>query len=140
MICNNIKFLALYCVLSSIPDIADAAVLMDSLAMCNYADRLAEGRGVKKNVQEAAYYYKQAADRGHLEAMYCSGVLFEKDSRYQEAIAYYEKAAAQWHIEAEFRLGELLEKDSRHKEALTYYERAATQGHAEARFRLRVLS
>ena len=62
------------------------------------------GRGIAKDHEKAAYWYRKAAEQGHAKAQYNLGGMFEngwgvtEDSG--EALAWYRKAAAQGHDKA----------------------------------------
>jgi localization factor PodJL len=88
-----------------------AAANGDPRAQFEIAARFTEGRGVPQNLEEAAQWYKRAAEQGLAPAQYRLGSLYEK--------------------------GKGVAKDPR--QAQTWYERAATAGNAKAMHNLAVL-
>ena len=69
-----------------------------------YGKWCAEGQGVAQDFQEAAKYFKIAADQGHVDAQYFYGVCLlaglgvEKDEK--TGAEYLQRAASQGHVEA----------------------------------------
>ncbi|KAI8882326.1 HCP-like protein [Backusella circina FSU 941] len=103
----------------------------------------ANGIGVFVDTENAAKYYKMAADQGHARAqnnlanMYAGGIGIEKDAI--SAIRLYEKASEQNPV-ANFNLGNVYFYGQGVKEnypkALEYYRVAATQGDSDAQSQL----
>ena len=100
------------------------------------------GGGVAADDQEAAFWYREAAEQGHAEAQYRLGFSYaigkgvpEDD---HEAPLWYRKAAEQGHAEAQFWLGRCYERGggvpADDREAVFWYREAAEQGHADAQF------
>ena len=98
------------------------------------------GKGVKRNVQEAARWCRLAANDGLADAqcelawMYENGVGVAKDLA--EAAAWYRKAAEQGNVGAQSQMGKMynngLGVKQNQLEALKWYRKAAEQGHAAA--------
>ncbi|MCC7131063.1 MAG: sel1 repeat family protein, partial [Gemmatimonadales bacterium] len=91
--------------------------------------------------QEAAFWYRRAAERGSRDAQYNLGEMYNRGRGVQksedEAAAWFSKAAEQNHPAAEYQLGMMylrgkggLTKDE--AVGLEWLERAAAQGHGEA--------
>jgi hypothetical protein len=119
------------------------AVNGDAQAQFETAERLRQGLGVAQNPTRAAEWYRKAAARGHIDAMYAMGTLREKG----EGVPRDEGRAADWyrlaaslgrHGGAEFALAQLfyygrgVPTDS--AEALSWYTKAAEDGHPAAQY------
>lgn len=102
--------------------------------------RYLNGDGVEEDPQEAAFYFRIAADQGLAEAqkaladLYFSGNGLEEND--EKALAWYSKAAAQGLASAQFQIGGIyyngygVAKDA--TEAVKWYRLAAEQGLAKA--------
>ena len=107
----------------------------------------AKGRGVAEDDEEAAKWYRKAADQrfavaqSNLGVMYAIGRGVAKDDA--EAVKWYRKAADQGYYLAQCNLGVMYEygrglaKDE--VEAMKWYRKAADQGFATAQFNLGVM-
>ena len=96
---------------------------------------------MRKDPEEAAKWYRMAAELGHAEAQ-CrlaqaleTGTGIKRDTT--EAAEWYRKAADQGHAGAQYRLGAAYENGvgvrMDYSEALKWYRKAADQGHAGAK-------
>ncbi|MGO9120939.1 MAG: type I restriction enzyme HsdR N-terminal domain-containing protein [Desulfomonilaceae bacterium] len=106
-----------------------------------------EGKGVPKNEEEAAYWFRKAAEQGLASAqvdlgnryLYGSGV--SQDCT--QAAMWYRKAAEQGSVDGQFNLGWLFSEgpeDARDiGEALKWCRKAAQQGDAQAQYNLGVI-
>tara|TARA_B100000676_G_scaffold310256_1_gene376213 strand:- start:326 stop:1108 length:783 start_codon:yes stop_codon:yes gene_type:complete len=104
------------------------------------AARYDAGRGVEKNIGEAAKWYRRAAVQGHVKAqanlglMYAYGHGVPKDSA--EAVRWLERASKAGDTGAQYNVGLLYyegrgtERD--YKRALRWYQRAARRGNTKA--------
>ena len=109
-------------------------------AQFNVGLRYANGRGVSKDVVEAAKWYRKAAEQGHakaqfnLGAMYANGRGVLQDAA--EATKWYRKAAEQGHAEAQWRLGLYYTRRFAGMydpvQAYAWFSIAAAQGHNRA--------
>jgi TPR repeat protein len=125
-----------------------------------------KGEGVPKDDEEAARWYRKAADQGHADAqaklglMYYTGVgVIPRGKDYREAIHWFRKAADQGHADAQFSIGVICDERDGAKEyeltwfewlyaksagasgpdyarGLDWYRKAANQGHAKAQCNL----
>ena len=72
--------------------------------MCNYAYMLNHGLGLQTDKEEAARYYKMAADEGNANAMFIYACMLENGDgiapNEAEASIYYKKAADNGNEEA----------------------------------------
>lgn len=72
------------------------------------AEKLYFGKGVKRNLRRAAFYYRKAADRGHREAMNALGVMYVDGKGIKrnesKAKAWFRKAADKNDAEAMYNL------------------------------------
>jgi TPR repeat protein/ferredoxin len=99
-----------------------------------------EDEYLAENYKKAMRFYKQAANTGHVEAMYDLGSMYEYgigiNKNEKEAIRWYRKAADEGHAAAMFNLGyaygrgEGVEQDD--TQAVYWYRKAAEAGHATA--------
>ena len=102
------------------------------------------GLGVKQDHEEAAKWFRKAAEQGNAEAQNALGDACSSGQGigqdYEEAAEWYRKAAEQGIADAQKSLGDLyndgkgVEQDQ--SEATKWYMKAAKQGNAEARDRL----
>lgn len=104
------------------------------------AERYEQGLGVRRNDQEAAFWYRKAAAEGNQAAQYNLGSMYARgrgvSKSEPEAAEWYARAAEQGHTAAQFELGMayirgrgVAKSDSL---GLLWLERAASQGHPEA--------
>ena len=104
------------------------------------AARYDAGRGVERNIGEAAKWYRRAAVQGHVKAqanlglMYAYGHGVPKDSA--EAVRWLEQASEAGDTGAQYNVG-LLYYEGRgtqrdYKRALRWYQRAARRGNTKA--------
>lgn len=94
--------------------------------------------------EKAFALYLQAAEQGHVDAMYEVGLSYDlgegvtKD--YTQAAIWYEKAAMHGQSQAQFGLGQLYEDGngvtSNLEQAFAWYKKAAEQGHVDAQDKL----
>lgn len=99
------------------------------------------------NVEKSAYWYKKAAEQGHVAAQLNLGVMYNTGAGvkqdYGQAARWYEKAAAKGNAKAELNLGILYDqglgvsKDL--KKAYDLYRKAAARGVADAQYNLGIL-
>lgn len=88
----------------------------------------------------AAYCYKEAAEKGIIEAQEELGEMYELGKgikqNYKLATEWYLKAAEQNNVSAQYNLGEMYEKGKGVEKdlsiALKWYNKAAEQGHTES--------
>lgn len=100
--------------------------------------------GVKKDYQQAVYWYRKAADQGQINAqgnlgyLYVNGIGVTQD--YSQAAYWYRKAADQGDMSAQASLGYLyfdgkgLTQD--YSQAVYWFRKAADQGEPDAMFNL----
>ena len=120
-----------------------AAERGDAAAQFRYAEMLRDGRGVKKNVREAASWTRKAAEQGHAAAQcqmglfYMNGIGIDRDE--DKAIEWLKAAAAQSHAQAQYNLGIYYAKFSDKKacgQAVKWLNEASKQDYADAEFNL----
>ncbi|XP_015205294.2 death ligand signal enhancer isoform X1 [Lepisosteus oculatus] len=115
-----------------------------SKAHFNVAVCYEKGRGVAKDMEKAAVYYRQAAAAGHSQAQfrYAKYLLHSKEQQDPQdssrAIAMLEKAAASGVREAQAYLGVLFSQEPQRngKKAVHYLQMAAKNGDAQSQFNL----
>lgn len=100
--------------------------------------------GLAKDMIEAIYWYRKAAEQGHVVAQYNMGILcatgngLARDTR--AAIDWWRMAALQGHAEAQFNLGMFYAEGTGvnpdPSEAVKWWSLAAKQGLAAAQFNL----
>ena len=116
-------------------------------AQYNLACCYANGKGVERNMKEAAKLFEEAAKQGHPEAQCRLGLCYEygegvKQDK-EKAVRLYRKAAAQWEDHAQFNLGccyadgQGVQRDE-FKAAQCFYK-AARRGNQDAKDALRRL-
>lgn len=100
------------------------------------------GTGVEKSEENAAMWYKKAAEQGNAEAQCALGECYyqalgvEKDDK--EARKWYEAAAAQGNVTAQYMTGRLYAALSYNVPAVKWYTKAAEQECPEAQYELGV--
>ena len=112
-------------------------------AQFRYAEMLRDGRGVAKNMKEAAKWTRKAADAGHARAQcqmglfYMNGLGVDRDE--DKAVEWLEKAAKQSHAPAQYNLGiyhaRFSDKESV-RLALKWLNKAVKQDYADAEYNL----
>ena len=94
---------------SAVTNAKAAAEQGDIAAQYRYAGMLRDGRGVAKDVREAAKWMRKAADGGLADAQcqmglwYMNGIGVDLDE--DKAVEWLTKAAAQNHTQAQYNLG-----------------------------------
>ena len=112
-------------------------------AQFRYAEMLRDGRGVAKNMKEAAKWTRKAADAGHAPAQcqmglfYMNGLGVDRDEG--KAVEWLEKAAKNNHLQAQNNLGcyhaKFMDKDSQ-RLAVKWLKEAAKEDYADAEYNL----
>ena len=100
-----------------------------------------------RSFEEAAKWFKKAADKGHAESQYNLGRQYYHGDgvkqNFGEAAKWFRKAADQEDAVAQFNLGVLFASGQGvpqdHAQAAKWYRKAADQGYAGAQFNLGVL-
>lgn len=101
-----------------------------------------------ENYDEAAKWYRKAAEQGHAKAQYQFFRIFYDgriayDTNLEVAKKWFKRAAEQGYAEAQYQLAEMhmdgawmFEVPKDEKEAVNWYRKAAVQGHAKAQVAL----
>ncbi len=122
----------------------DIKISTDKKEDANYIFECARKLHEEGNRREAAKYYKNAADKGHVGAMNMYALIlgFKGKNKWgvkrnmQKAAEYYKKAADKKNAFAMCRYGLMLEEgigvEKNEKLAAKYYKEAADKGYAEA--------
>lgn len=120
---------------------SELKILFDPEEQFNLAKKYYNGEGVSKDLTQAAYWYRKAAEGGNFKAqtnlglLYANGEGVPKDTT--QAVYWYRKAAEDGNILAQYFLGSMYEngvgvsKDL--TEARKWYKMAADQGDNEAK-------
>lgn len=86
-----------------------SAIEGDMNAQYNLALMYDTGRGVARDLREAANWYREAADKGHIAAQYNLGCMYDEGSGVPRDLAaafgWYRKAAEMGHPKAQYNLG-----------------------------------
>jgi localization factor PodJL len=126
----------------------EAAASGDSKAFFEIASRYADGRGVEKDLKQAAKYYAKAADAGFAPAQFRIGSFYEKgmgvDRDAVKAKTWYQMAAEQGNSSAMHNLAVLfamgasgpVDNDS----AATWFTKAAEYGVKDSQYNLGILA
>ena len=108
--------------------------------MNNFAELLAKGRGVPKDLGKAMEWYRKAAELGNVYAVYNMGWYLEKAENLDKARACYEQAKEQNMDSAYWSLGRMYEEglgvEQDLKQAYTLYRQGAKQGNVNCICRL----
>jgi len=123
------------------------AELGDAISQAILGDIFSSGQLVPADYEQAARYYKLAADQGQrdgefgLAVRYVTGQGLPKDER--EALRWFTAAANQGHADAQYDLGTMYElgqgTEANLSSALYFYKLAAQQGVVKAQYRLGIL-
>jgi TPR repeat protein len=96
-----------------------------------------QGIYVSKDVERAIYWFKKAAEQGHVRSQLSLGMIYsDKFKDFKKAIEWYLKAAkqgddgAQFFVGLHFEFGKGVKCD--YKKALEWYSKAAKQDHTQA--------
>jgi localization factor PodJL len=130
------------------PRLRSAALSGDAAAAYEVAVRLAEGRGVPVNLEEAAHWFARAASGGLAPAQFRYASMLEKGQgvKKDKALArqLYLAAAAQGHAKAMHNLAVLYAQGVDGKPdygaAVKWFRRAAQRGVADSQYNLGVLT
>ncbi len=120
------------------------AQLGDPAAQTLVAEILDRGLGVKRNREQAIFWYEQAANGGDPTGMFKYAVLLMERSRSKEdrkkADELMKKSADLGNASAQFNYAQVLVADSPGekglRDAMPYYEKSAEQGIADAQYAL----
>jgi TPR repeat protein len=118
-----------------------SAVAGVDLAQYEVALMFEQGAGCNQNYSEAAYWYEEAAKRGHKEAFNNLGVLYKEGrgvpQNFKRAFVCFSRAAEAGLSAAQYNLGMLYDRgegvEEDHEKALEWCRKAAFQGHAKAK-------
>ncbi len=117
----------------------------DPAAQTLVAELFAEGFGVARNLEQARFWYSEAAEGGDRSARFKYALLLLADARTDpqratEARELMRQAADAGHPSAQFNYGQMLVDETPGQAglmaALPYFERAADQGIADAQYAL----
>lgn len=97
-----------------------------------------------ESFEEAAKWYRQAAEKGYSGAMVGLGILYAEgtgvDEDAKEALRWYRKAVEKGNTDAMLQLGKMYEDglgvSESQKEALAWFKKAAEKGHSGAMYDL----
>jgi localization factor PodJL len=139
--------------LEAAPAAAQIAILRqmadkgDAAAQYDLAARLAEGRGVDRDLAASVSWFEKAAAQGLAQAQYRLGALYEKGSGVPRDLArargLYEKAATQGNVRAMHNLAvieaEGVDSKPDYAAAANWFRRAAEFGVRDSQFNLAIL-
>lgn len=125
----------------------DAAQNGNAAAQYEYANRLAEGRGISKDQFGAAMWYEKAALQNLPPAQYMSGTLYEKGvgvaKDLRRARDWYQRAADLGHVRAMHNLASLyadgVDGKPDYSTAAIWFRRAAEYGVRDSQYNLAIL-
>lgn len=109
-------------------------------AQFRYAEMLRDGRGVEKNMEEAAKWTRKAADAGYARAQcqmglfYMNGLGVDRDE--DKAEEWLQKSAAQNNVQAQYNLGLHYARTRQDRLALKWLKEAAKEDYADAQYNL----
>ncbi len=119
----------------------DAAIGEVPPAMYEIALMLERGLGCIQNYSEAAFWYEEAAKRGHMESFNNLGVLYKEGHGvpldYQRSLICFSRAAEGNLAEGQYNLGLMYDQglgvEEDHDKALDLCRKAAYNGHEKAK-------
>lgn len=104
------------------------------------ADAYFNGKGVKKDLEKARTYYKEAFQQGYLLAAKDIGMFLyhhpELDTQYEMALAWLYQLKDEKDNEIHFLLGDIYEKQGKRKDAFSYFLLAAQEKNAASAFKV----
>ena len=114
---------------SSIAETDSAVEIDDIKEQFLLAERYANGNGIETNMQEAAKWYRKAAERGHVKAQYELGLCYANGNGVEkneaEAKKWFSSAAARGYSKAKNRMqAEQYRQRAEHGDAIAQYELA----------------
>lgn len=129
---------------ASLRDLADRG---DPAAQYEVGVRLAEGRGVTRDLKAASGWFEKAANQGLAPAQYRIGSLYEKGLGVTTdsvvAVSWYEKAAAQGNVRAMHNLAVMAAEGGGGKpdyaKAANWFTKAAQHGVRDSQYNLAIL-
>lgn len=118
--------------------------VVDPVEVFDTAWALWNGQDEERNASEALRLFREAAERGHVQAQYNLGVLYATGSEIApdqfEAVRWYRIAAERGHGDAQNNLGLMYDNGSGVEqdatEAVRWYRASAEQGNANAQSNL----
>ncbi|MGE0746052.1 MAG: SPOR domain-containing protein [Rhodospirillales bacterium] len=128
-------------------DFQRAAETGDAVSQFNVGGMFFEGRGVERNMREAAFWFRKAAEQGVPLAQHGLAVLYYRGAGvardYAEAARWFAKAAEQGVPNAQFNLGVLYYRGEGVQrdvgEMLGWIQKSADQGFMPAAYQLGVI-
>lgn len=114
-----------------------------------------EGQGVRKDKDQAIYWYKKAiegyldaAEQGNIDAQFELAMMLTKGYGVSKdeikSFHWFQKAAEQGHVDAQYNLGKMYAQgrgvDKDKNKAVEWYKKAAKHGNADAQSELRVIA
>lgn len=124
----------------NIKELIEEAKKGDPKAQYSLAVRYHNGQDGEKNYEQAAFWYRKAADQGHVKAAFYLGVLYQNgkgvEQNYQESEKLFMSAADSGYDKAQLALGIMyakgigVEKD--YDMAAVCFQEAADQGNEKA--------
>jgi localization factor PodJL len=129
------------------PKLRDAALAGDAPAAYTVAERFAEGRGVRANMEQAAHWFERAASKGLAPAQFRYASLLEKGLGVKkdlpQARRLYLAAAKQGNSKAMHNLAVLyaegVDGTPDYATAAEWFRKAANRGVADSQYNLGVL-
>lgn len=102
------------------------------------------GDGVPQDYQEAARWFRRAADQGNADAQFELGKMYYEGKgvpdNHEQAAEWFRRAGEKGNADAQFRLGEMYYEgegvSKSYEQAEKWYLHAAVQGHTEAQIKL----
>ncbi|WP_345980969.1 Sel1-like repeat-containing protein kinase family protein [Sulfurimonas sp. HSL3-2] len=95
-----------------------------------------KGYGVDRNIKEALFWYKKAAEQGNLYAQLSLAQIYHKgmgvNKNITEAIHWYEKAASNGDKQVKWQLAKIYMDQKAYDKAQRYYEELARDGDVQA--------
>lgn len=94
------------------------------------------GKGVERDLDTAISWYKKAAEKGSVIALYQLGFCYDSKQDHSQAIIWYTKAAEKGLPVAQFKLSEYYGKEKNADKEVYWLIKAGEQNYAPAQFRM----
>jgi hypothetical protein len=110
----------------------------------NLATAYEIGKGVEKDLKQAVYWYRKAAEQGHADAQFNLVLAYETgngvEQDFKQAVYWYTKVAeqadpiTQFNLGLDYENGNGVEQDS--KQAVYWYTKAIEKGYSKAQYKM----
>lgn len=120
-------------------EILKIAELGDVDAQFKLAEIYAAGGWESQTINQAVFWYDEAAKQGSIQAQIALGDLYSSDMDFRAAAPYYSSAAGRGNSYAQNRIGIIIRDGHIDGDAARWFRLAADQGNSDAQYNLGVM-